>query len=101
MNRSGKQPGPPNVPAVLAAAEQLASAMSYLHSKDIIHGDLCGGNILLTASKTSPNGVKCKVGSQRTTCSRWMPWFLNLKTARTLSLIACRWRTLAYLGTCS
>ncbi len=41
---SGKNPGPPNMNAVLTAAQQLASAMTYLHEvHNITHGDLTGG----------------------------------------------------------
>ena len=40
---SGKNPGPPNLNAVLTAAQQLASAMTYLHEvHNITHGDLTG-----------------------------------------------------------
>lgn len=58
----GKEPGPPDVAAVLVAAEQLTRAMAYLHDKGIIHGDLCGGNVLMTSSKKSEYGWQCKVG---------------------------------------
>ena len=59
--RSGKHPGPPKVDAILTAAQQLASALTYLHERhNITHGDLTGGNVLLTASSSSPSGLACK-----------------------------------------
>lgn len=35
--------------------------MAYIHAKDILHGDLCGGNILLTASGRDERGFVAKV----------------------------------------
>ena len=43
---SGKNPGPPKLNAVLTAAQQLASAMTYLHeAHNITHGDLTGDSL--------------------------------------------------------
>ena len=59
--KSGKNPGSPNLTAILTAAQQLASAMTYLHERhNITHGDLTGGNVLLTTSPSSPSGLACK-----------------------------------------
>ena len=38
--------------------------MAYLHSRDIIHGDLCGGNVLLTSTEALPHRFTCKVGGR-------------------------------------
>ena len=35
--------------------------MAYLHSQDILHGDLCGGNILLCSSSKDARGFVAKV----------------------------------------
>lgn len=35
--------------------------MAYLHGKGILHGDLCGGNILLSASCREERGFTVKV----------------------------------------
>ena len=44
-----------------ATASEIASALCYLHSKDILHGDLCSGNILLSASSRDKRGFITKV----------------------------------------
>ena len=42
--------------------DAVACAMqAYLHECDIIHGDLCGGNILLTSCEEQPHRFTCKV----------------------------------------
>ncbi|GFR42473.1 hypothetical protein Agub_g3381 [Astrephomene gubernaculifera] len=47
----------PRMDAVLATAIELASALSYLHSKDIVHGDLSAWNVMLcTSGSTAPVG---------------------------------------------
>ena len=47
--------------AVVATAAQLAAACRYLHDQEVIHGDLCGGNVLLTSDDSQPHGFSCKV----------------------------------------
>mmetsp|Transcript_14760 Transcript_14760/g.44574 ORF Transcript_14760/g.44574 Transcript_14760/m.44574 type:complete len:866 (+) Transcript_14760:431-3028(+) len=61
MQRTCRPPSEPNLAVVMATAIQLADALSYLHSRDIIHGDLTGGNILLTHDDEQPHGFSCKV----------------------------------------
>ena len=39
---------------LLLTALELAKALAYLHSMDIMHGDLTGGNVLLQSSATTP-----------------------------------------------
>lgn len=41
--------GKPHLPSILAIASDVSSAMAYLHEAGIVHGDLCGGNILLAS----------------------------------------------------
>eukprot|EP00208_Stichococcus_sp_RCC1054_P003857 CAMPEP_0206143306 /NCGR_PEP_ID=MMETSP1473-20131121/20046_1 /ASSEMBLY_ACC=CAM_ASM_001109 /TAXON_ID=1461547 /ORGANISM="Stichococcus sp, Strain RCC1054" /LENGTH=721 /DNA_ID=CAMNT_0053538645 /DNA_START=222 /DNA_END=2387 /DNA_ORIENTATION=+ len=60
-NRAQLRQGYPNYQTVLLTARDIASAMEYLHACEIIHGDLCGGNVLLTTSKSSPHGFTVKV----------------------------------------
>ena len=49
-----------------ATAREIASAMSYLHSLDILHGDLSGGNILLASSDIDARNFTAKVTSTPT-----------------------------------
>ncbi len=51
---------------VLAVAAEMASAMAYLHGHRIVHGDLCGTNILLTTDKSKPHGFTSKVQPRET-----------------------------------
>ena len=52
-------------------AKEIASALAYLHSLNILHGDLSGGNILLTSANKDPRKFTCKVGmhSSRQPCT--------------------------------
>lgn len=45
----------PDIPAVLDTAKDIASAMQYLHAKNMLHGDLSSNNVLLTSADT-PRG---------------------------------------------
>ncbi|KAK9915712.1 hypothetical protein WJX75_003037 [Coccomyxa subellipsoidea] len=50
-----------NVAAVRETALEIASALAYLHNINILHGDLSGGNILLTSSSKDHRKFTCKV----------------------------------------
>ncbi|GIL59170.1 hypothetical protein Vafri_14080 [Volvox africanus] len=54
-------PGAPNLPSVVALALGIASALSYLHSKRIIHGDLNPNNVLLKRDSRESSGLVVKV----------------------------------------
>lgn len=57
--------GQPNLLAVLATARDVASAMAYLHSLGVVHGDLTAGNCMLVSrqpSKRDPRGFSALVG---------------------------------------
>ena len=44
-----------------ATAHEIAAALAYLHSQDLLHGDLTGGNILLASSDADERGFTAKV----------------------------------------
>ena len=44
-----------------STAGEIAAALCYLHDKDIMHGDLCSGNILLSVASRDKRGFVAKV----------------------------------------
>eukprot|EP00891_Asterochloris_glomerata_P001527 jgi/Astpho2/1527/Aster-05401 len=58
---AGEGPPQPNMKAITNTAREIASALMYLHSRDVLHGDLTGGNILLISSDTDERGFTAKV----------------------------------------
>ena len=56
--------GRPALPVLLHTARTIAAGMAYLHSRDIIHGDLCGGNVLLTVTDALPHRFTAKASSE-------------------------------------
>jgi serine/threonine protein kinase len=74
---------PPSLPAVLATALDVASGMEYLHEEGVVHGDLSGNNVLLTASKTDPRGFTAMVSDFG--LSRPHQGALSTKTVGTVS----------------
>ena len=53
--------GVPSMPFILQAARDIASGLSVLHARNVVHGDLTGGNVLLTTDTASPSHVLAKV----------------------------------------
>lgn len=49
--------------AVYATARDVASAMAYIHSKDIIHGDLQGDALGLVSCSQDPRGFRVKAST--------------------------------------
>ena len=45
--------------------------MSFLHSRNVLHGDLTGGNVLLTAAPRDPRTFQAKVGA----APRGVAWY--------------------------
>ncbi|WIA08911.1 hypothetical protein OEZ85_008329 [Tetradesmus obliquus] len=46
---------------VVATAREMAGALSYLHSMNILHGDLTGNNVLLTVTADDKRGFVAKI----------------------------------------
>ncbi|PRW44843.1 prolyl endopeptidase-like isoform A [Chlorella sorokiniana] len=54
--------GGPNLSAIVACAQEVAGALCYLHSNDVIHGDLTPSNVLLVSAAKDARRFICKVG---------------------------------------
>lgn len=61
LTQPSAQYGQPNLIAVLQTLQEIAAAMHYLHGHDIVHGDLTGGNVLLTSFDKDARGFTAKV----------------------------------------
>lgn len=51
---------------LLFRLREVSEGMSYLHGRDVVHGDLKSGNVLLSVSSTAPYGRTAKV-------TEWVP----------------------------
>ncbi|KAK9916182.1 hypothetical protein WJX75_009766 [Coccomyxa subellipsoidea] len=51
----------PNMSVILSTAAEIADAMHFLHSKGVMHGDLTGGNVLLSSSTDNRHKFCAKV----------------------------------------
>ena len=47
--------------AIITTAQEVVSALAYMHERDIIHGDVRGANIMLCSSTASPRGFTAQV----------------------------------------
>ncbi|KAG2493894.1 hypothetical protein HYH03_007831 [Edaphochlamys debaryana] len=47
----------PDYPAVLATVQEIASSLAYLHSHDVVHGDLSAVNVLLQSVRPGQDGA--------------------------------------------
>lgn len=64
-HRDGPQAGQPNMPHILKTTLEVASALAYLHSHGIVHGDLSGSNVFLVGMTQRQPGSRpfvAKVG---------------------------------------
>ena len=53
-SRASHFTGVTDLKKLLLTALELANALAYLHSVDVMHGDLTGGNVLLHSSPITP-----------------------------------------------
>lgn len=53
--------GGPDVTNILVTAREIAAALAYLHTSDVLHGDLTGNNILLASSHKDRRAFTVKV----------------------------------------
>lgn len=53
-SRASHFTGVTDLKTLLLTALELANALAYLHSVDVMHGDLTGGNVLLHSSPITP-----------------------------------------------
>jgi len=69
-NLSSKFERVPNLQAILSTAIEIASALEYMHSKEIVHGDLTAHNVLLQAASGKGRCFKktAKVGTSFMRC---------------------------------
>lgn len=51
----------PHHRTVAMTAFEIASAMSFLHAKGVVHGDLSGGNVMLTSCQVNPHHFSARV----------------------------------------
>eukprot|EP00879_Flechtneria_rotunda_P009419 GHRR01009861.1.p1 GENE.GHRR01009861.1~~GHRR01009861.1.p1 ORF type:complete len:626 (+),score=158.82 GHRR01009861.1:171-2048(+) len=61
----------PDMRTILGVAYEVASALAYLHSMNILHADLTGNNVLLTVNADSKCGFMAKV-SRWARCLLWL-----------------------------
>lgn len=54
--------GTPDMEVILRTCLDIVAALAYMHSHNIVHGDLTGNNVLLTTSTTDPRGFIARVG---------------------------------------
>ncbi|KAL0042668.1 hypothetical protein WJX79_007377 [Trebouxia sp. C0005] len=60
-SRKAVMDGSADLEAIIITATEIASAMAYLHSLDILHGDLSSNNVLLACNSDDQRGFTAKV----------------------------------------
>ena len=79
-------PSQPQMSRIVETAMQIASAISYLHTQNIIHGSINGASIMLSSVPGADDAV-AQVSAA----------VLKERFGRNLDALPCRWLTLALL----
>ena len=53
--------GEPDMLAIISTAQEVISALAYMHERDLIHGDVRGANIMLCSSTADQRGFTAQV----------------------------------------
>ncbi len=61
--------GEPDMLAIISTAQEVVSALAYMHERDIIHGDVRGANIMLCSSTANSRGFTAQVVSKLRICA--------------------------------
>ncbi|KAI8469231.1 MAG: kinase-like domain-containing protein [Monoraphidium minutum] len=77
--------GTADMPKLLSLLRQIASAMSYLHDRGVLHGDLKAANVLLSRDASAPHGAAARVSDFG--LSRVMSAGATHRSTRTLGTI--------------
>ena len=61
----------PKMAVIVGTARDIASAMAFLHSHNILHGDLTAGNILCASKSPTDEDVRDFTAKARSPMSCW------------------------------
>lgn len=75
---------------LLLTALELATALAYLHSVDIMHGDLTGGNVLLHSAPVTPGDSRGFIVKVLLCHSAQQMGFLVYKGCSLVDNVCCR-----------
>ncbi|KAL3145632.1 hypothetical protein ABBQ32_003175 [Trebouxia sp. C0010 RCD-2024] len=77
--------GEPDMLAIITTAQEVVSALAYLHERDIIHGDVRGANIMLCSSTANQRGFTAQLADFENACHAQKPY--NIVTARYSNIV--------------
>ncbi|KAA6429761.1 MAG: hypothetical protein FRX49_00193 [Trebouxia sp. A1-2] len=77
--------GEPDMLAIITTAQEVVSALAYMHERDIIHGDVRGANIMLCSSTADLRGFTAQLGDFENACQAEKPY--NIVTPRYSNIV--------------